>query len=327
VYVATGNPGSCSSAEPFAEALVKLRASDLTVLSSWQIPTADQVSDGDFGAAPTLFSGTVKHGGAQRSLVGIPNKNGIYYVFDRSMVSAGPVARLQMAIGGDCPLCGKGGLAPSAWDGTTLYVAGGNTTINGISYQGGVRAWNPNNLSSPLWQVGLADGPVLGAVLAAPGLVAVGEGSYTVVLSASDGNVLLKAPVNSLGTGNAAVFYGAPSIAYGNLFEGDTNGELYAYAISATSTTPLTITTSSLPAATVGQPYTQTLQADGGTHPYAWSIVGGSLPAGLTLDASTGTISGTPTSPGNVKFTVGVTDASAPSQSATRALRLQVKPH
>jgi outer membrane protein assembly factor BamB len=83
LYVATGNGGDCSSPEPYAVALLKLRASDLSLLDSWQIPAAEQTSDGDFGAAPTLFSGTVSSGGASRSLVGIPNKNGTYYVFDR----------------------------------------------------------------------------------------------------------------------------------------------------------------------------------------------------------------------------------------------------
>jgi PQQ enzyme repeat len=228
LYVATGNPGSCSSAQPYAEALVKLRASDLSVLGSWQIPGTEKTADGDFGAAPTLFSGTVSSGGALRSLVGVPNKNGVYYVFDRSQVSAGPVAKPHVAVAGDCPQCGKGSISPSAWDGTTLYVAGGNTTIKGTSYAGSLRAFDPNNLSTPLWEDGL-DGPVLGAVTAAPGLAVVGEGHYTVVVDASNGNVLLRAPVNSISSSSPANFWGAPSIADGTLFEGDTHGYLYAY--------------------------------------------------------------------------------------------------
>jgi outer membrane protein assembly factor BamB len=150
VYFATGNPGSCSSAEPYGEALVKLRASDLSVLGSWQIPSAERTSDGDFGAAPTLFSGTVTPGGALRSLVAVPNKNGTYYVFDRSQVGAGPVAKPHVAAGGDCPECGNGSISPSAWDGTTLYVAGGSTSIKGTSFAGSLRAFNPNNLTAPL---------------------------------------------------------------------------------------------------------------------------------------------------------------------------------
>ena len=247
LYVATGNPGSCSSAQPYGEALVKLRASDLSVLGSWQIPGNEKTSDGDFGAAPTLFSGTVSPGGTLRSLVGVPDKNGVFYVFDRSQVSTGPVAKPHVAVAGDCPQCGKGSISPGAWDGTTLYVAGGNTTIKGTSYAGSLRAFNPNNLSTPLWEDGL-DGSVLGAVAAAPGLAVVGEGHYTVVVDASNGNVLLRAPVNSISTSSPAIFYGAPSIAFGTLFEGDTHGYLYAYTVPETRPTVKTEPASSVTA-------------------------------------------------------------------------------
>src|SRR4029077_1007930 len=84
LYVATGNPGSCSSPHPYTEALVKLRASDLSVLGQWQSLKAEKATAGYFGAAPTLSSATVTPGGTVRSLVGVPNKNGTYYVFDRS---------------------------------------------------------------------------------------------------------------------------------------------------------------------------------------------------------------------------------------------------
>ena len=60
----------------------------------------------------------------------------------------------------------------------------------------------------------------------------------------------------------------------------------------------IAITTSSLPDGVIGNPYSQTLAASGGTPPYTWSIASGSLPAGITLDPKTGTLSGTPTGPG-----------------------------
>ena len=50
-----------------------------------------------------------------------------------------------------------------------------------------------------------------------------------------------------------------------------------------------------LPAATVGQPYSYQLTENGGVPPYTWSIISGSLPAGLTLNQSSGLISGTTT--------------------------------
>ena len=46
------------------------------------------------------------------------------------------------------------------------------------------------------------------------------------------------------------------------------------------------ITTTSLPGGTVGSAYSQTLTATGGTGTYAWSLVGGNVPAGLTLGSA-----------------------------------------
>lgn len=80
-----------------------------------------------------------------------------------------------------------------------------------------------------------------------------------------------------------------------------------AYTVSIAS--PLTITTTSIPDATVGVAYTFTLQASGGTAPYTWSISSGTLPSGLTLNSSTGVISGTPTTAGSSTITFKITDA------------------
>ena len=92
---------------------------------------------------------------------------------------------------------------------------------------------------------------------------------------------------------------------------------------------PLTVTTTSLPDGTIGTAYSQTLGAAGGTAPYTWTITG-SLPAGLTLNASTGAITGTPTAAGTSSFTAVVTDAAkATAQQAlsiTTATGLSVTP-
>ena len=74
------------------------------------------------------------------------------------------------------------------------------------------------------------------------------------------------------------------------------------FTISENAAAP-TITTSSLPNGKVGEAYSEALTADG-TEPITWSISGGALPDGLTLNETTGEISGTPTADGTAKFTV-----------------------
>lgn len=93
------------------------------------------------------------------------------------------------------------------------------------------------------------------------------------------------------------------------------------FTVNTASSGP-TITTTSLPGGTVGTAYNQLLAATGGTSPYTWSITTGALPVGLTLNASTGAISGTPTAVEVANFTVQVADSSA--QIDTQALAITV---
>ena len=79
---------------------------------------------------------------------------------------------------------------------------------------------------------------------------------------------------------------------------------------------PLTITSSSLPAGTVGAAYSQALAATGGTPPYTWQLTGGSLPGGVTL-ASSGIISGTPSAAGSFTFQVTVRDSQQASATGS----------
>gem|GEM_PF-6571555 len=84
-----------------------------------------------------------------------------------------------------------------------------------------------------------------------------------------------------------------------------------------TAPTPLvlTTTTGALTTGVVGEVYSRTLSAAGGASPYTWSVIGGSLPAGLNLDSNSGTVSGNPTVAGESTFTVKVTDATPQDDS------------
>lgn len=77
---------------------------------------------------------------------------------------------------------------------------------------------------------------------------------------------------------------------------------------------PLAITTSSLPAGRVNDPYSATLAGTGGETPYQWSMYGGSLPPGLSL-SSDGVISGTPTSDVGTPYLFQVQLSSADNQT------------
>ncbi len=87
----------------------------------------------------------------------------------------------------------------------------------------------------------------------------------------------------------------------------------------------LSITTASLPGGTVGAPYTGQIAASGGTQPYTYSASG--LPGGLSINGSTGTITGTPSqnSVGTTPAAITVADSTSTTpQSATANLAITV---
>jgi hypothetical protein len=89
----------------------------------------------------------------------------------------------------------------------------------------------------------------------------------------------------------------------------------------------LAITTTSLPNGQVGVAYTATLAATGGTLPYKWSLTSGTLPSGLSLNVSTGTISGTPATPVTATpLSFKVTDSSRPALNKSVSLTLTIAP-
>lgn len=222
LYFATGNSGPCSKPEPYAFALVKLHASNLTYFDSWQVPTGERVKDSDFGSTPTLFQATIHS--QLVYMVGIVNKNGKYYAFNRAAINTGPMWKASIAVGGNCPDCGDGSISPGAWDGTTLYVAGGNTTINGASCAGSLRALDPAT-GAFRWEHCMQDGPVLPAVTVVPGVAMVVEGPYLVLVTTASGKTLFR----SRGSNNTSHFYGAICVSNGVLYVGSQRQGLYAF--------------------------------------------------------------------------------------------------
>ena len=84
---------------------------------------------------------------------------------------------------------------------------------------------------------------------------------------------------------------------------------------------------SSLPNGQVGQAYSASLTASGGTAPLSWAVSSGTLPAGLTLSAATGAIAGTPTATAaGTALTFTVSDSGSPAQSKSATLPLTISP-
>jgi len=115
---------------------------------------------------------------------------------------------------------------------------------------------------------------------------------------------------------------GTPTVAGTSSFTAQVSSAgLSATRVLAITVLPvLQITTSSLPNATVGVAYSDTLRAAGGTGEYVWNLQSGLLPAGLTLSGA-GVLAGTPTTQWVSTFIVEVTSG---AQSQTRVMSLTV---
>jgi hypothetical protein len=103
------------------------------------------------------------------------------------------------------------------------------------------------------------------------------------------------------------------------------NAPLTDHSFSVTRPDPVSINTSSVPAAKVGARFTNGLTASGGTDVYVWSVISGTLPAGLTL-SSTGWISGTPVKEAATTVTVQASSIVPGLGTATKDISITVNP-
>ncbi|HKT37616.1 MAG TPA: PQQ-binding-like beta-propeller repeat protein, partial [Ktedonobacterales bacterium] len=223
IFVTTGTQAQTN--ELMAQAVVALDASTLAIKSYWQIPLNERGNDSDWGTTPLLFTDATG-----RQLVAAVNKNGVLYAFLRSNLAAGPVWRQQIAIGGECPQCGDGGISSGAFANGVLYYAAGNTTINGVGYAGSVRAFDPAT-GNILWAHG-DEQPVFAAIAYDNGLIFDGVGNTLEALDASNG-----ARLYSFTT--AGPIYSAPSISNGSVYFGSIDKNVYSLALPATIPTIL----------------------------------------------------------------------------------------
>ena len=121
---------------------------------------------------------------------------------------------------------------------------------------------------------------------------------------------------------NTGILSGAPTTIGPYSFSVETTdatGSKFSRPYSVFVAGPVTVITGSLPNASVGAAYNQTLTAGGGQAPYTWSIISGNIPPGLQFSSS-GIITGTPTRDGFFQFTVQVSDNGQRNASSTLSI-------
>jgi len=134
---------------------------------------------------------------------------------------------------------------------------------------------------------------------------------------------------NSNGTVRS-ILAGATSLYVGGVFStltGAPTGNLAVLTPDTSVPCPaITLAAPPLAGGVTGSPYTAAVAATGGSGTYCYAVSSGALPAGLTLNPTSGALTGTPTGTGNSAFTVTATDSRGCSGSAFYVLSVTAAP-
>jgi hypothetical protein len=223
-----------------------------------------------------------------------------------------------VGVGYSQQLAAAGGTTPYAW------VVSSGTLPPGLSLSStGVLSGTPTTAGSVTFTVRVTDAAsrtdtqaltlTVGSSLSI-GTTTVPEGTvgtnYSQQLSATGGappyawSVTSGALPDGLTLSGGGVLSGTPT-APGNfsftVAVSDAGNGSASQPLTLAVVAPLGITTTTLPSATSGTAYSQSLEATGGSSPYTWSVASGLLPGGLAL-SSAGVLSGTPTTAGDYSF-------------------------
>jgi len=146
VYATTGNGPNYNQFLQNSDSIIKLSPTWLKLLGSYKVPRAQATSDGDFGGSPVYFG----------SYVDACNKNGVFYALRQAPMRLVWWKRISSRKGGSFSC-----LAALAYNGTDLFLGGGNIKVNGIVHAGTVQERVPST-GKVVWTAGLV-GPLLGS--------------------------------------------------------------------------------------------------------------------------------------------------------------------
>ncbi|MBV4533714.1 autotransporter domain-containing protein [Pseudomonas sp. SWRI107] len=118
-------------------------------------------------------------------------------------------------------------------------------------------------------------------------------------------------------------FSGSDSFSYTATGPGGTSAPAMVTVTVTAPTLALSPASASLPDASLNTAYTQAFTVSGGATPYTFAVTSGALPPGLSLNAASGMLSGTPTTAATSSFTITATDSNSATGSGNYTLQVQ----
>jgi predicted RNA-binding protein with TRAM domain len=226
---------------------------------------------------------------------------------------------------------------------TTTNLAVGDTTsctitglVNGTTYYVSTQSENAVNWSSRSTPFVAATPSVNpGVVSNVAGTAGDGQVSLSWTPGSTGQSAITNYVISYASGGSYVTFTHAVSTATSATVTGLTNGTPYTFEVAAVNAQgtgatsapsgPITpsgprITSAALTGGEITVPYDAVPTVSGGTGPYAWSVTNGALPTGLSVNSTTGAITGTPTTGGTSAFTLVVTDALGGAANQTESV-------
>ena len=311
-------------------------------VSAGQLPAGVLLLGGTIGGLPLVpgtYNFTVKVTGSGKSETDTQPLSIVVAAAPTISTSSLPAGQVGVAYSQS--LQANGGTAPLTWS-----IAAG-ALPSGLSLSGAQIGGTPASAGTANFTVKAVDANSASAsralsITVAPGAVNITTSSlpnaqigvaYTQSLQATGGTGTYVWSISSgalptgLGLSSSGQVTGTPTAAGTKSFTVKATDTASASDTASLSinvlNSPVTVTTTSLPGGEAGIPYSQSLQATGGTGSYTWTLSSGSLPAALTLSAA-GRISGTPSAASTASFTVRASDSAG--GNGTGSLSITIAP-